>query len=166
GFTVWATWFAARVACAAVAPTDQLLPTVIATGEDEEILTVDLAVESPGVELDALSSLHLTTCTIVNGSREDDKAWCDEDDLDEAGSTTTLRGRMDLIDADGAVCDEIADEELPADHIDLYRHHRLLSVMLEATAPEQPCGQTVRVAISVQNDGPAPLVVHRSNSTQ
>src|SRR5699024_10897276 len=163
-FPVEATWWVARADGAAEAPTDQVLPTVIAPGEDEEILTVDLAVESPGVDLEALSSLHLTTCTIVNGSREDDKAWCDEDDLDEAGSTATLRGRMALIDADGAICDEIADEELPADHIDLYRHHRLLSLALEATAPEQPCGQTARVTISVQNDGPAPLVVHRLNS--
>src|SRR5699024_6383117 len=58
-FPVEATWWVARADGAAEAPTDQVLPTVIAPGEDEEILTVDLAVESPGVDLEALSSLHL-----------------------------------------------------------------------------------------------------------
>src|SRR5699024_5518864 len=100
-FPVEATWRVARADDTAEASTDQVLPTVIAPADEEELLTVDLALESPGDDLRALSSWHLTTCTIVNGSREDDKAWCDEDALDEAGSTATLRGRMDLIDADG-----------------------------------------------------------------
>src|SRR5699024_9916482 len=58
-FPVEATWRVARADGAAEAMTDQVLPTVIAPGVDEEILTVDLALESPADDLEALSSLHL-----------------------------------------------------------------------------------------------------------
>ena len=113
----------------------------------------------------ALTSLHLTTCTIVNGSREDGRAWCAKDELDEAGSTVNAEMRAELVDAGGAVCGDLGTAATGPDHIDLYRHHRLLSLELTEVLPESPCGETVRVTVNVHNHGPAPLVVHRSNSS-
>lgn len=164
-FPVEATWEVRRVEAAAEAQTESVLPRTIAAGATEDVLTAELPVDEAGDGVEALSSLHLTACTIVNGSREDGRAWCPENALDEAGSTATLQLRAELLDEGGAVCTEFGAETTPADHIDLYRHHRLLSIGLAATMPEQPCGKTVRVVARVTNDGPAPLVVHRTNST-
>jgi hypothetical protein len=164
-FPVDATWEVRKVDAATEAPTDEVLPTTIAAGATEDVLTADLPVNETTGDLGALSSLHLTTCTGVNGSREDGKAWCSEKSLDEQGSTVGLQARVELIDDDGAACAELGTEGIPADRIDLYRHHRLLSLDLDVDVPEQLCGQTARATVSAHNDGPAPLVVHRSNST-
>lgn len=164
-FPVEATWEVRKVDAATEAAKDEVLPTTIAADATEDVLTADLPVDEATGELRSLSSLHLTTCTVVNGSREDGRAWCSEKDLDEKGSTVTLEARVELVDDDGAVCAELGTEEIPADRIDLYRHHRLLSLAVNAVVPEEPCGRTARGTVSVHTDGPAPVVVHRSNST-
>lgn len=164
-FPVKATWEVRKVDAATEASTEEVLPTTIAAGATDDVLTAELPVDGATGELRVLSSLHLTTCTIVNGSREDGRAWCPENALDEQGSTVTLQARVELVDDGGAVCAELGTEEIPADRIDLYRHHRLLSLAVDAAVSEEPCGRTARVTVSAHNDGPAPLVVHRSNST-
>lgn len=164
-FGIDASWHAEPVHGAAIDAAEEGLPRTIADDTGEVVMTADLPLDTGGGELQALTSLHLTTCTIVNGSREDDRAWCSEDDLDEAGSTARVELLAELIDADGTVCDVLGTETTDSDHIDLYRHHRLLSLELTEGLPEDPCGETVRVSASVHNEGPAPLVVHRSNSS-
>jgi len=165
-FQIDGTWRVEAVDGDALDAPEDGLPRTIADGSGDVVMTVDLPLDSSGGgELHARTSLHLTTCTIVNGSREDDRAWCSEDELDEAGSTARVELRAELIDADGAVCDELGIVMTERDHIDLYRHHRLLSLELTEGLPEDPCGETVRVSASVHNEGPAPLVVHRSNSS-
>lgn len=63
------------------------------------------------------------------------------------------------------MCEELAAESTEPDHSDLLRHHRLLSVDLEAIVPAEPCGTTAGLRVDLRNDGPAPLVVHRTNSS-
>lgn len=101
----------------------------------------------------------------MNGSHEDGRAWCSEKALDEKGSRVTLQARLELVDADGEVCERLEASRLPTDRIDLYRHHRLLALDLAAALPERACGGRARAIVSVRNDGPAPLVVHRTNSS-
>lgn len=167
GTTFWVdgTWHAEPVDGDALDAPDGGLPRTIADDSGDVVMTADLPLDSGGGELQALTSLHLTTCTIVNGSREDDRAWCSEDRLDEAGSAARVELLAELIDAEGAVCEVLGTEATDRDHIDLYRHHRLLSLELTEGLPEDPCGETVRISASVYNEGPAPLVVHRSNSS-
>ncbi|PZO61935.1 MAG: hypothetical protein DI635_13565 [Pseudoxanthomonas suwonensis] len=101
----------------------------------------------------------------MNGSREEGRAWCREGAIDEAGSTATFTARLELLHADGAVCAELAVESTAPDHIDLLRHHRMLFADLESILPADPCGTTARLRVDLRNDGPAPLVVHRANSS-
>lgn len=165
-FTVDGTWRAVPVDGEARAEPKEDLPRTIADGAGEIVMTVDLSPDLvDGDELRALTSLHLTTCTIVNGSREDGRAWCDEGELDEAGSTVSAEMRAEFVDAGGAVCGVLDTAVAGPDHIDLYRHHRLLSLELTEALPDAPCGKTVRVRVGVHNDGPAPVVVHSSNSS-
>lgn len=165
-FRIDGTWRAEPVEGDALDAVDDGLPRTIADDSGDVVMSVDLPLHSSyGGEVHARTSLHLTTCTIINGSREDDRAWCSEDQLDEAGSTVQVELISELIDAEGMVCEELGTVATDRDHIDLYRHHRLLSLELEVTLPEDPCGETVRISASVNNEGPAPLVVHRSNSS-
>lgn len=165
-FTTDGTWRAEPVGGAARAFEGEGLPRTVAVGADESVMTVDLPLDSvaPG-DLRALASVHLTACTGVNGSREEGRAWCSEGALDDAGSTVTTRLTAQLVDAGGDVCAELGTASTEPDHIDLYRHHRLLSLELTHSLPESPCGKTVRVSMSVHNDGPAPVVVHHANSS-
>lgn len=165
-FQIDATWRAEPVDGAAAEYSEEGLPRTVAVGADEVVMTVDVPLEPAGEdELRALTTLHLTACTGINGSREDGRAWCSEAILDEGGSTVSAELRAELVDASGAVCGTLGTEATESDHIDIWRHHRLLSLELEATLPEDPCGETVRISASVHNEGPAPLVVHRSNSS-
>lgn len=165
-FTVAGTWRAEAVGeHSAQAPTDDL-PRTIAAGDDPVVLSEDLPLEdAASTDLRAFTSLHLTTCTGVNGSRENGRAWCSQDQVDETGSTATVTVRAELLDADGKVCAELGSTSTQPDRVDRYRHHRLLSLELEPTFPADPCGDTVRFSASVANEGPAPLVVHQLNST-
>ncbi|MGP9539873.1 hypothetical protein ACT3SP_17925 [Brachybacterium sp. AOP43-C2-M15] len=165
-FAIDGTWRAEQAEDGATEAPEDGLPRNLADDAVDDVLLAEVPLEELGEgELRALASLHLTTCTIVNGSREDDRAWCSKDDLDEAGSTASVELRAELVDAGGEVCEVLGEETTEPDYIDLYRHHRLLSLELVETVPGTPCGDTVRVSASVHNDGPAPLVVHRSNSS-
>lgn len=165
-FQVDASWRAGPVSGEARASSEEGLPRTVTAGTEEAVMAVDLPLDQEGGDaLRVLTTLHLTTCTIVNGSREDDRAWCSEGDLDEEGSTVSVTQRAELVDADGVVCEALETETTAPDHIDLYRHHRLVSLELVGTVPEAPCGSTVRLTVGVHNDGPAPVVVHRSNSS-
>ena len=163
-FDVDGTWRATAAGADARQASTDSLPRTVDPGPAQAVLSTEAPVEA-GADLRALTSLHLTTCTIVNGSREDGRAWCDESDLDEAGSTVQLTATAQLLDPSGEVCQKLDTATTKPDHIDEYRHHRLIPVELEVAVPQKPCGTTVRVSVAVTNDGPAPLVVHRSNSS-
>lgn len=124
-------------------------------------------IELPAHRLQAvtmLSSLHLTTCTVVNGSREDGRTWCAQDDLDEKGSTFDVELRIDVLDANGDACAVLGTKTV-TESLRLERHHQLLPLAAEFTVPAQLCGSTLRAAVVVDNRGPASLVVHASNSS-
>ncbi|MFC0675721.1 hypothetical protein [Brachybacterium hainanense] len=165
-FGIDGTWGVEAVGDPSVqAPTD-VLPRTLPAGAEETVLVVDLPAGPGGAaDVRALTSLHLTTCTGLGGSREAGRVWCSPDGVDPAGSTTGLLLRADLVGEDGAVCAALGEIGTPPEHIDLYRHHRLLSLELDALVPEEPCGARIRVGVEVQNRGPAPLVVHAANSS-
>lgn len=159
-------WEVEEVSGAAAFASTDGLPTSVAAGTDSVVLAEDVPFEEAADgEVRAMTSLHLTTCTGVNGSREDGRLWCDEADLDEAGSTVTTSLTAQLVDPGGEVCGDLGAVSTAPDLIDMYRHHRLLSLGLAEEMPVEPCGTIVRLAVTVHNDGPAALVVHRSNSS-
>lgn len=165
-FTVDGTWHAEAVGEDSRQASTDDLPRTVAAGDEPVVLTEDLPLaDGASTDLRVLTSLHLTTCTGVDGSRENGRAWCSKDQVDETGSTATVTVRADLLDVNGTVCAELGSTSTTPDRIDRYRHHRLLSLELEPTLPAEPCGDTVRVSTSVANAGPAPLVVHQLNST-
>lgn len=165
-FEIDGTWRADPVDGEAIAASEDGLPRTVEVGTEEVVMTADLPLDTAAEDqLRALTTLHLTACTIVNGSREDGRAWCSEGSLDEDGSVVTVDLQAQLVDEKGEVCDVLGGATTDPDHIDLYRHHRVLSLELVEELPEAPCGQTVRLSASVHNEGPAPVVVHRSNSS-
>src|SRR5699024_39645 len=104
-FTIDATWRAASVDAAVLAAVEDGLPRTVADGAEETVMTVDLPLDgSQGEEMQALATVHLTTCTIVNGSREDGRTWCSAGALDEQGSTVSAAAKAVLLDDDGTVC--------------------------------------------------------------
>lgn len=111
-----------------------------------------------------LSSLHLTTCTIVNGSREAGKTWCQEDAVHEDGSDFDIELRLDVLDEDGTRCGTVGVKK-DRHILSLERHHQLISRQATFALPRTLCGPIVRVSVVVENRGPAPLVVHASNSS-
>lgn len=144
------SWHAEPVHGRALAAEEEGLPRTLADGSDEAVLVAQMPLGDADDEVRALASLHLTTCTIANGSRKDGRAWCAEGALDEEGSITSARIRADLLDTDGAVCDVLGAEPTARDRIDLYRHHRLLSLELVEDISENPCGSAVRVSARVR----------------
>lgn len=143
------SWHAEPVHGRALAE-EEGLPRTLADGSDEAVLVAQMPLGDADDEVRALASLHLTTCTIANGSRKDGRAWCAEGAPDEEGSITSARIRADLLDTDGAVCDVLGAETTARDRIDLYRHHRLLSLELVEDISENPCGSAVRVSARVR----------------
>lgn len=165
-FPLETTWRVEAVGEGSASALADALPTTLEPGTTRTALVQDIPRDAVADgDLRALASLHLTTCTIVNGSREDGRAWCAEGSLDEGGSIVAVTLTASLLDDRGEVCAQLGATSAGPDHIDLYRHHRLLSLDLQSTLPARPCGETVRVSADVRNDGPALLVVHRSNST-
>lgn len=159
-------WSATRLDGAAIeAPPEDLLPRAIDERERAAAFRVDFDLEGvPNRELDLLGTLHVTTCTGTNGSREDGTTWCAEDDVDSAGSVLEVTYRTDMLDSSGEVCASTENVTTRA-RIVRFTHHRIIHVAHPATAPLSTCGDTARVVVEVQNDGPAPVVVHRSTST-
>jgi len=159
-------WSASRVHGTALeASADERLPQVVDADDRAAAFRFEINLEGlPNRELDLLGTLHLTTCTGVNGSREDGTTWCEEGDVDLAGSDVEVTYRTDVLDASDEVC-ESRVSSTTSTHIVRYTHHRVLQVDHPASETLSPCGDTARVVVMVQNDGPAPVVIHRSNST-
>lgn len=159
-------WSVTQVDGTAVeAPAEERLPRVVDEGERAAAFRVEIDLEDlPDRELDLVGTLHLTTCTGTNGSREDGTTWCAEDDVDRDGSVVDVTYRTDVLDSSGEVCASAVDATTRA-RIVRFTHHRMLHVDHPASAPLSTCGDTARVVVAVQNDGPAPVVVHRSTST-
>lgn len=159
-------WRVTRAEGAAVStPAPARLPLTVDAGTravafSQEIPLDDLA--EPRVRM--LSSLHVTTCTVVNGSREAGRTWCGPEDLHEAGSAVGIQLRLDVLGADGEVCGRIAVADT-SESVTLERHHRLLALEETAEVPASVCGERLRAAVVVENRGPASLVVHAANSS-
>lgn len=163
---ITSTWSATMLEVAAFeAPADQRLPRVAGEGERALAFRYEIDLDSlPQRRIDLLSTLHLTTCTGVNGSRENGRAWCAEDSVDLEGSSLEVSYRADVLDARGDVCDSrtLASTRTT---IVRYTHHRVMHQDLETREPLSSCGDTVALHVVVENSGPAPVVIHESNST-
>lgn len=144
---------------------DERLPRVADSGERALAFRYEIGLgDLPQRRLDVLSTLHLTTCTGVNGSRENGKAWCMEDTVDLNGSALEISYRADVLDAGGEVC-ETRTLSSTSTEIVRYTHHRVMHEELEMREPFSDCGETVALRVVVENFGPAPVVIHQSNST-
>ena len=71
---------------------------------------------------------------------------------------------LDVLDEDGATCGTVNVEE-ERQTLSLERHHQLIAREATFALPQTLCGPTVRASVVVENRGPAPLVVHASNSS-
>lgn len=150
---------------ATATPSEERLPMTVDAGARAFAFTESFAAEDlTAGRVEMLSSLHLTTCTVVNGSREEGRTWCAEEDLHEAGSEFDAELRVDLIDGDGEICETVG-REITTETLPLERHHQLLPLSAVFDLPENLCGDTVRASVVVDNRGPASLVVHASNSS-
>lgn len=161
-----ASWGVAPVtARARETPSAQRLPLTVADGSREVAFSQMLTSSGfVGDQLRILTSLHLTTCTGANGSREDGRTWCGAKDIDESGNTFIAETRVDVIGSDGAVCGTL-DVEKQEVEIDKWRHHQLLHLDRKVTVPSDLCGSRLRVSVVIDNQGPASIVVHEQNSS-
>ena len=141
------------------------LPAVVQAGERRAAFrgTIDIA-NARNKELWLISTLHLTTCTIVNGSREGGEPMCIESEIDSEGSSVDVDLRANVLDENGGRCDslEVFEDSL---HIDRKTHHQLLSLSRKEHLPAELCGETLEFVLAVDNGGPAPLVVHGGSSS-
>ena len=153
-------WTATPVGASDSIDLDRMLPRTIEPGESAEVYH-DQALPGPEGEsqVAVIAHLHSTTCTIVNGSREDGRAWCDEGSLDEGGSTAVYR--IDVEQPDGPSACKAS--ELHDIHIEGLVHHYVASLTQELKR-DADCEGRIEARVTVQNVGPAPLVLHRQNS--
>lgn len=150
---------------AASAPSEHRLPMTIAPGQREFVFTEMIPLDHlPHHEVQLLTSLHVTTCTGVNGSREGGRTWCAAEDIDEAGSDFDVELRVDVLDEAGKRCGS-AGEETAQVNLPLERHHQLVSRNVSFGIGGALCGAMLRAGVVVENRGPASLVVHESNSS-
>lgn len=146
-------------------PSEQRLPMTIDPGEREFVFLETVPVDdAPDRQVQLLSSLHVTTCTVVNGSREAGRTWCGQDDLDERGSDFDVELRVDVLDESGERCGSV-DVVTGKVHLPLERHHQLVSRDEVFEVSGALCGPMLRTAVVVDNRGPASLVIHESNSS-
>lgn len=161
-----ATW-SVREAAGDVVETDTTgqLPTTVTPGAPTAVLREDIAAEDlERGAVEVRSSLHVTTCTGVNGSREDGRVWCGPDDIEEAGNDFDLTVRADVLGADGTVCGPL-EASSQSIHLDKWRHHHLIPQTMPVQIPADLCGDTVRISVVIENTGPASLVIHESNTS-
>lgn len=163
---ITSAWSATEIEAPAFeARADERLPRTADAEERVRAFRQEIDLDDvPGRRLDLSSTLHLTTCTGINGSREDGKAWCDEETVDLEGSSLEVSYRADVLDTAGEVCEsrELATTQA---RIVRYTHHRVMHQELEMREPLSDCGERVALDVVVENHGPAPVVIHRSNST-
>lgn len=144
---------------------DERLPRLVEAGEAADAFVQELDSSLTGrSEIRVLGTMHLTTCTEVEGSSEDGRTWCPKGLVNPAGSAATITYRFEGLDGDGKVCEsrkvDVADAE-----VDRYSHHQTFHVDKRIAVPEDLCGPSARLVITVGNGGPAPLLVHRASST-
>lgn len=159
-------WSATRVDAGAVeAPADEHLPHLVKTGEDADAFSQELNRDPTGAsELRALGTVHVTTCTEVEGSSEDGRTWCPEDLVDQSGSDATITYRLEALGSDGEVC-QSRDVNIAGAQVDRHSHHQIFHVDERVVLPQDLCGTSARLVVTVENGGPAPLLVHRASST-
>lgn len=146
-------------------PVEDRLPMTVGAGDRETVLLGTIPVSDlPRRHLQLLSSLHVTTCTVVNGSREAGKTWCGEDDIDERGSDFDVELRVDVLDEAGDRCGSVGAAAEPV-QLPLERHHQLISRDEVFDVSGTLCGPILRTGVVVDNRGPASLVVHGTNSS-
>lgn len=139
---------------------DEMLPAIVEPGESVDLHRGQIPIQGDGREqLKVIVNAHSTTCTTVSGSREDGRAWCDEETLDDGGSEAELLVSLER-SGDSTSC---SSEARHAAHIDGLTHHYVASVEHEL-ARDPRCEGAVDLRVSVRNDGPAPLVLHRQNT--
>lgn len=159
-----ATWRVTETAgTVAEAESGQRLPMTVDPDGSAVAIEQGTAAESD-TDVTALATVHMTTCTGVNGSREQGRAWCSKPVIDERGNSATFRLLIDLVDEEGKVCDRLVDDRQDVT-IDKWIHHDMLSVESATRTPKSPCSTTARARVYLENDGPAGLVIHESNTS-
>lgn len=142
---------------------EKRLPLVVDPGESRIVFRE--AVPGPaGETLSLIGTLHLTTCTMVNGSREGGEVLCDEESIDSGGSSFDVEARARLLGLDGVACDG-TDTSSEDAHVGRRVHHQMLPLGQRVDIPESTCGDSVELLVVVENQGPAPLVVHGVSSS-
>ncbi|ATG50895.1 hypothetical protein CFK38_04650 [Brachybacterium vulturis] len=164
--TIDSTWSVAPARSEAVeVPADERLPRLVQPGERAAVFRAERETSDAwGDHSDLLSTVHVTSCTMVNGSTEDGRTWCPEDQVDPAGSAVELTYRLVSIDGNGEVCDSRTIDVEDA-RIERLTHHLVLHGDAPIAHPADACGTRLRFVVALENEGPAPLVIHRSNST-
>lgn len=141
------------------------LPLVIAPGDSTVLFEDALASAEGQHRFRAAASMHLTTCTIQNGSKDSSGGGfqCDASTLDRNGSQVEAVLSQEMVASDGYQCGSSQEQTL--NHlIDHHQHHYIFTISGEYEEP-QGCHGTPRYTITLKNEGPAPVVVH-SNSTR
>lgn len=158
------TWQARAVDVDSVSvPSDEHLPRVVLSGKQ----SVAFRSKSPvgvGESIQAIGTLHVTTCTMVNGSREGGKPLCTRPTIDKKGSEFEVKLRVDVRDASGRVC-ESRDLSGTLARVDRTTHHALVPVGDVKSFDDGACGDEAEYVLSVRNHGPAALVVHGESSS-
>lgn len=161
-----ARWSATRAEAGAVeASAGEHLPRLVepTAGAEAFVQEIDSAlVESK--ELNVLGTVHVTTCTEEEGSSEDGRTWCLENDVDRAGSAVTVTYRLEALGRAGEVC-ESREVNVAEAQVDRHSHHQVFHVDEHVVLPQDLCGTSARLVVTAENDGPAPLLVHRASST-
>lgn len=95
---------------------------------------------------------------------------CKAEHTDDRGSTfdvevqARILGQDGLLGQDGRPCG--AENLMDATaHVDRHTHHQVLHLETKSDSIEDPCGTEVEVVVTVDNTGPAPLVVHGNGSS-
>lgn len=144
------------------APSEEKLPRVVEPGQREEIFRVEI---EPGDEpMDVFSTVHATTCTMVNGSSEDGREWCRGTQIDTRGSAVEVNYSRFVLDDAEKVCDSqiVATTR---DAIGWSTHHSILAAEFRERETPNECGAKFRYVVTVENSGPASVVIHRTHST-
>lgn len=142
---------------------DLRLPLVVDPGNREVVLKEKV----PLVDVSAMElqgTLQLTSCTIVNGSREGGETMCQAESTNPQGSSFDVEVQARIFGPNGRPCEAKALLDV-AEHVDRHTHHQVLHLETEADIIEEPCGTEVEVVVTVDNVGPAPLVVHSNGSS-
>ncbi|MCP3426187.1 hypothetical protein NBM05_09250 [Rothia sp. AR01] len=141
------------------------LPAVIDPGKKVVLFDDTLSAAEGERRFRSSASMHLTTCTIQNGSKDSQGGdfLCDESTLDRQGSQVSAVLSQEVEASDGNECGNPREQQV--DHlIDHDQHHYIFTIGGEYEEPEG-CRGTPKFTLTLENDGPAPVVVH-SDSTR